>query len=97
MDWRNDLAAQLPVPRDDEPASLRQDIVDELSDHLACALNRELLRSRDNQVARDEVLRRFGNPSHVARQLWIDAMKERIMSQRLTLILMTVVASACLV
>ena len=35
----DDLTAALPSPRDDEPASLRQDIVDELSDHLHCACN----------------------------------------------------------
>ena len=44
MDFRDTLSALLPPPRDDEPASLRQDILDELGDHLACAYNRELLR-----------------------------------------------------
>ena len=36
------ISAELPGPRDDEPASLRQDIVDELRDHLQCAFHREL-------------------------------------------------------
>jgi hypothetical protein len=40
----SDLTADLPAPRDDEPASLRQDIADELADHLACAVRREELR-----------------------------------------------------
>ena len=31
MDFRDTLSALLPPPRDDEPASLRQDIIDELS------------------------------------------------------------------
>ena len=34
MDFRDTLSALLPPPRDDEPASLRQDILDELGDHL---------------------------------------------------------------
>ena len=38
-----DIAADLPAPRDDEPESLRRDIVDELADHLQCSLQRELL------------------------------------------------------
>ena len=36
------LSALLPPHRDDEPATLRQDIIDELSDHLVCAYHREL-------------------------------------------------------
>ena len=48
MDFRDTLLTLLPPPRDDEPASLRQDIIDELADHLACAYNRELLRGADN-------------------------------------------------
>ena len=40
-----DLNAGLPAPRDDEPESLRADIVDELADHLQCAVRREELRS----------------------------------------------------
>src|SRR5262245_50667072 len=39
-----DLTADLPAPRDDEPSSLRDDIVDELADHLACAVRREELK-----------------------------------------------------
>ena len=38
MDFRDNLSALLPPHRDDEPASLRQDILDELDDHLACAV-----------------------------------------------------------
>jgi hypothetical protein len=41
----SDLTADLPAPRDDEPASLRNDIVDELRDHLECALRREQLKT----------------------------------------------------
>ena len=66
MDSRDTLSAAFPPPRDDEPASLRQDILDELNDHLACAYNRELLRGMDSDAARQRVLERFGNPAAVA-------------------------------
>ena len=46
------LSSELPAPRDDEPARLRQDILDELADHLACSYNRELLRGADPGEAR---------------------------------------------
>ena len=39
----DNLAADLPAPRDDEPPSLRQDILDELADHLDFAIRRERL------------------------------------------------------
>jgi hypothetical protein len=82
MDFRDGLSALLPPPRDDEPASLRQDIIDELSDHLVCAYHRELLRGLDSNLARQRVLERFGDPASVARRLWLDAMRGKIMTQR---------------
>jgi hypothetical protein len=91
------LSALLPPPRDDEPASLRQDILDELGDHLVCAYNRELLRSVDANVARRRVLERFGDPAAVARRLWLDAMRSKIMAQRVLiatcLVLMLAIAT----
>jgi hypothetical protein len=90
MDFRDTLSALLPSPRDDEPASLRQDILDELGDHLACACKRELLRGVEASVARRRVLQQFGDPAAVARRLWLDAMKGKIMAQRL-------LVAACLV
>ncbi|MFI4852122.1 MAG: hypothetical protein ACIAZJ_23695 [Gimesia chilikensis] len=62
---------------------MRQDIIDELSDHFVCALNRELLKNPDEKVARQRVLNQYGDPIKVARQLWLEAMKEKIMSQRI--------------
>ncbi|MFK7777600.1 MAG: hypothetical protein QM501_05705, partial [Gimesia sp.] len=64
-------------------ASLRQEILDELSDHFACALSRELLKNPNEQTAKQRVLKQFGDPVKIARQLWLDAMKEKIMSQRI--------------
>lgn len=83
MDWPDDLLAGLPSPRGDEPASLRRDIEDELADHLHCAMQRERTATDDDQAARRAVLARFGNPRRVACKLWFDAMKGKIMKDRL--------------
>jgi hypothetical protein len=96
MERPETFAECFPQPRDDEPASLRQDIADELADHLASSLRRQLLITPDEDQARARVLDRFGNPQYVARQLWFDAMKEKIMSQRLNLVLTSLMAAVCL-
>ncbi|QDT80837.1 hypothetical protein Mal35_43120 [Gimesia maris] len=83
MAWPDLSIEDFPPERDDEPSSLRQDIIDELSDHFACALNRELLKNPDEQIAKQRVIQNFGDPIKIARQLWLDAMKEKIMSQRI--------------
>jgi hypothetical protein len=99
----HELSARLPAPRADEPASLRQDIIDELSDHLHSAMRRELLVERDHEAARRHVLTKFGDPAAVARTLWFQAMWSTIMSQRLMLgafsatILLCVVLTAAVV
>ncbi len=93
---RDALYAQLPPPRDDEPANLRHDILDELADHLACAYNRELLRGANPDEARQRVLNTFGDPAAVARRLWFDAMKGRIMAQRILIATCLVVTLASL-
>lgn len=91
MENRDEIAAGFPDPRDDEPSSLRDDIVDELADHLQCAAGRELAESlrRGDEPGDDAVssavLGRFGDPSVVARRLWLDGMKEKLMTQRLTI------------
>jgi hypothetical protein len=92
MDFRAILSAEQPPARDDEPASLRQDIVDELGDHLSCAYNRELLRGAGPDAAREAVLSKFGDPAALARRLWIDAMRGKIMAQRVLVATCLVVA-----
>ena len=82
MEIVESLNSGLPPYRDDEPPRLRQDIIDELADHLACGLQRELLRGGDPSAARARVLVRFGDPVAVARRLWLDEMRGRIMAQR---------------
>ena len=87
----DDIAAELPPPRDDEPASLRRDIMDELADHLACALERERQREEMTPSAAgtspwQRVLDRFGSPPAIALQLWRQAMQESLFMQRLVLL-----------
>lgn len=80
---REDLLAELPAPHDDEPPSLRSDIVDELLDHLQCAFRREVLKDGDEGAAEKRVLDRFGDPRKLARRLWRQAMWSRIMGKRI--------------
>jgi hypothetical protein len=96
MDWHEAAAGGLPAPRDDEPASLRQDILDELADHLDCALKRELTKNITPDEAVENVKRRFGDPRDLARRLWLDATKDTIMSKRLTLAAMGLMTVTCL-
>jgi len=96
VNWPEISIEDFPPKRDDEPSSLRQDIIDELSDHFACALNRELLKNPDEQLAKQRVLNQFGDPIKIARQLWLDAMKEKIMSQRIMTGVSCLMAVCCL-
>jgi len=82
----DEILARLPPCRDDEPSNLRQDIADEILDHLECGVRRELLINKSNEIlARQRVLDRFGDPREVARKLWFQAMWSQIMSQRVVL------------
>ena len=92
MHPREDILSELPAPNADEPGALRRDILDELADHLECAARREALSHPDPQEAQRRVLARFGDPRKIARQLWFEAMKEKLMLQKLTLALVTLVA-----
>lgn len=97
-DIRKELSADLPSPHEEEPSSLREDIFDELTDHLLCAMKREQIRegqNLDQESIWQRVLQRFGNPSQVARQLWFAWMWEKIMMQRFTLLLTCLVVITC--
>jgi hypothetical protein len=96
MEFGESLTGRLPAPRDDEPAGLRQDIVDELADHLACGARREILRGTEPASVRRSVMERFGDPAALARRLWMDAMKEKIMGQRVLIATCLVVTAASL-
>jgi len=94
--WLDDLAAAFPHPRDDEPPELRARIVKELRDHLTCAYRRELVLCGNESEAERRVVEKFGDPRRIARKLWLDAMQEKIMSQRWNLALSSIMACACL-
>ena len=81
MHWPEAESDLFPSPRRDEPGRLRQDILDELSDHLALAAERERAHCEDEELVWRRVLARFGSPDSLARQLWWDAMKEGIMRE----------------
>ena len=85
MDWSNAIDEGFPKPSDEEPESLRRDIEDELTDHLESAFVRESRVGGDETSARRRVLDRFGDPKRIAQRLWFDAMKEKIMGQRVLL------------
>ena len=57
------LDSLLPTPRDDEPRSLRENLMDEVRDHLQSAYLGELLKTPDPVQAKKNVLARFGNPA----------------------------------
>ena len=73
------------------------DIADELADHLHCSMTRERLSDEGRGRSEEEIvtaaLERFGDPGQIARRLWWDAMKERIMAQRF-MMAVTLVAAA---
>jgi hypothetical protein len=78
MRWPEAGVDPFPSPHRGEPTSLRADIVDELADHLALAVENEVERNGQSQEgAWTRALERFGNPDAVARRLWWDTMKER--------------------
>ena len=82
----DEISNRLPPLRDDEPATLRQNIVDEILDHMHVSLRRELLvNGGDEAGARQRVLDKFGNPQEIARRLWFQAMRSRIMTQRIAI------------
>ena len=68
MYFHETLAADLPPRRDDEPDGLRDDIVDELADHLACAYRRELMCA--DSPPPGNVSWTGLDPAAVARRLW---------------------------
>lgn len=100
MPWLEQTSGGLPDPEPwgKEAGQLQQDILDELSDHLDCALSRELRKTTDGDEAsaRARVLKKFGNPRKLARSLWFAAMKEQVMSNRIMMTTNIVLAFAVL-
>jgi len=80
MRWPEAGADPFPFRNRLEPEDLRRDILDELADHLALAAEHEMTRAgRPEDKAWEQALARFGNPDALARRLWWDAMRDRIM------------------
>jgi hypothetical protein len=80
MRWPEAGADPFPFRNRLEPDDLRRDILDELADHLALAAEHEMTRAgQPEDKAWEQALARFGNPDALARRLWWDAMRERIM------------------
>jgi hypothetical protein len=96
MEFGEAQDAVLPPHCEDEPPALRQDIMDEIADHLACGAKREILRGTKPTNVRRSVMERFGDPAALARRLWLDAMKEKIMAQRVLIATCLVVTAASL-
>ncbi len=97
MGWSNEAEQGLPPQRHREPAALRRDILDELSDHLTLAAERESESGAQNdQQVRKRVLDKFGNPADIARTLWWGAMKETIMKDWIQISINAIVCIAVL-
>ncbi len=79
------LLARLPRRGDDEPPTLRKDLLDEVRDYLQSAWEEQQRQTPDPHEAWQLVLQRFGDPAKLVRKLWFDALKEQIMSRRLIL------------
>lgn len=92
MEWSEEISAGFPQHNEAEPPTLREQIEAEISDHLNCAYQREILKTKDETSAIKAVLKQFGSPSKLARQLWLEQMKGRIMMQRSVLGLMATMA-----
>lgn len=83
MPWREELDSGFSDNQRDDGVNIRDDIADELFDHLECSYRDALLREGDESVARRSVLDRFGDPAVVARQLWWESMKGHIMKNHI--------------
>jgi len=99
MLWDKDSEAAFPAKHPREPQGLRQDILDEIADHLACATEREHEQDEtgDEETVWRRVLDKFGDPDSVARRLWWDQMRETVMREWIQTGVMIVVGLAVVV
>ena len=97
MGWREELQAVFPQPLPGESPALRDEIIDELADHLECAWNRERISVASDEEARQRVINQFGDLRIVTRQLWWEARKGQFVSQKLALTMTAKFAATCLI
>jgi hypothetical protein len=98
MSWDKNEDEAFPNRHPHEPGGLRQDILDEIADHLACAGEREREKCEDSDERIERrVLHRFGNPNAIARRLWWDEMRETVMREWIKTGVMVVLALAIVV
>ncbi len=100
MRWADDSEEAFPPRHPREPGGLRQDILDEIADHLECAAEREAEcggESDTEDAAWGRVLERFGNPDAIARKLWWDEMRDTVMREWIQTGVVVVVAIAVVV
>ncbi|MEM6259843.1 MAG: hypothetical protein AAGI37_16330 [Planctomycetota bacterium] len=64
-------------------ASLRRDIADELTDHLVLSAKAEQLSGANEPTSQQAALDHFGNPDMLAKRLYFDAIKGRIIRQNI--------------
>ena len=98
MKWDKDAERAFPARHPREPGGLRQEILDEIADHLACAAEREreLQEEENEEAVWERVLERFGDPDAIARTLWWDQMRETVMREWIQTGVMIVVTIAVL-
>ncbi len=99
MPWDKDNEDAFPARHSREPGGLRQDILDEIADHLACATEREQERDTggNEETVWNRVLDKFGDPNTIARRLWWDQMRETVMREWIQTGVMIVVGLAVVV
>lgn len=99
MPWDKESEEAFPAKHSREPKGLRQDILDEIADHLACATEREHEQDEtgDEETVWRRVLDKFGDPDTVARRLWWDQMRETVMREWIQTGVMIVVGLAIVV
>ena len=68
-----------------EVAALQAEIEAELADHLACLADDHAIAGGTTATTDAAVRKRFGDPEPLARRLFLDATRERLLMQRLTL------------
>ena len=99
MPWDKDPDKAFPARHPREPGGLRQDILDEIADHLAsaAAVEEEQDSGENEETIWQRVRERFGDPDALARRLWWDTMRETIMREWIQTGVMIVAAAAVIV